>query len=191
MPSKSAPTRKANLISFRTRSSSSRRDRDTSRYDKSFCISPGPQPRRKPDRLGRQSDRGKFRGRYLQKIDRRCSNRAVARGSMARAGEMRFLVAGACGDLHMFVADASYDVTAEFVAAVFAAGRMAVENPDLTAGPTQRSFFHRHRFGRRIIFSVFRVLHWSRNGSLFAWLSAEQGDRKIYDWRSAHSAQRS
>src|SRR5437868_1474238 len=74
-------------------------------------------------------------------------DRRFASASMPRAREMRFFVAGADVDLHVLVANAAENVTAKFVAAEFAAGRVTVEDPDLAAGPSQRRFLQSERFG--------------------------------------------
>src|SRR5438874_8680491 len=170
MPSKSASTRKANSISFRTRSSSSPRDRDTSRFGKSLCIFPASRLRRRGDRLIRECRPRLLEWQLETEVRRVLPNLQFARVSMPRPRKVRFFVAGAGVDLQMLVAYAAGYVAAKFVAAEFAA-RVSIIEANLAAGPNQRGFFHRHRFGRRIIFSVFRILYCSRNGgSLFPWL---------------------
>src|SRR6516162_7281197 len=104
---------------------------------------------------------------------------------------MRLLVAGANVDLHMLVPDSANDVAAKFIAAEFAAGRMAVENSDLAAGPRQRCFFRGERLGGRIIFSILRIYHRTHNYILLvSWGGGVRRHHfKMGDPRGTHSSQ--
>src|ERR1700730_1393109 len=86
-------------------------------------------------------------------------DRQFARSSMPRAREVRFVVTGSDVDLQMVVTDATHDVTAKLIAAVFAAGGMTIEDSDFATGPNQRRLFQRHRFNGGIFFSVLWIYH--------------------------------
>src|SRR5690348_3548048 len=111
--------------------------------------------------------------------------------STMRMREMRLLVARADVYLQMLVADAAHYIRAEFVPAEFSAG-MTIHEADLAAGPGQRRFFNRHRFNRRIIFSILWIDHRARSdlGGFLTRLRADQRRWKITNWRVAHSTER-
>ena len=100
---------------------------------------------------------------------------------------VKFLIRRANVDLHVLVADAAHEIGTKKIAAELPAG-VTIHEADFAAGPGERRFFRGERFRRRIIFSVFRIFHWSRRVRSLPNIRVRDDHRKIGDGRGSHSS---